>query len=64
MCCALVATDCKQHFNSDVNDANGLTQQFVTEESCGVILMEFASAAILISTFFASRKQSCQGTSI
>ncbi|GAC94923.1 hypothetical protein PHSY_002496 [Pseudozyma hubeiensis SY62] len=43
------------YFNSEVYDANGLTQQFVIEETCMVTMMEFISAAILTSTYWASR---------
>ncbi|CDR98607.1 hypothetical protein [Sporisorium scitamineum] len=45
------------YFNSEVYDANNLTQQFVTEETCMVTMMEFISAAILTSTFFATRPE-------
>ncbi|TKY88827.1 hypothetical protein EX895_002068 [Sporisorium graminicola] len=45
------------YFNSEVYDANGLTQQFVTEETCMVTMMEFISATILTSTYFASRSE-------
>ncbi|KAJ9474884.1 hypothetical protein PHBOTO_004750 [Pseudozyma hubeiensis] len=43
------------YFNSEVYDANGLTQQFVIEETCMVTMMEFISAAILTTTYWASR---------
>ncbi|SPO30763.1 uncharacterized protein UTRI_05380 [Ustilago trichophora] len=39
-------------FNSEVYDANNLTAQFVTEESCFVTMMEFISAAILTATYW------------
>ncbi|SJX64568.1 uncharacterized protein SRS1_15385 [Sporisorium reilianum f. sp. reilianum] len=45
------------YFNSEVYDANNLTQQFVTEEICMVTMMEFISAAILTSTYFATRPE-------
>ncbi|KAJ1017732.1 hypothetical protein NDA16_005051 [Ustilago loliicola] len=45
------------YFNSEVYDANNLTAQFVTEETCFVTMMEFISAAILASTYFTTRSR-------
>lgn len=45
------------YFNSEVYDANGLTQQFVIEETCFVTMMEWISAAILASTYFTTRSR-------
>ncbi|KAJ1021391.1 hypothetical protein NDA18_005628 [Ustilago nuda] len=45
------------YFNS-VYDANNLTAQFVTEETCFVTMMEFISAAILATSYFTTRTRS------
>ncbi|SPO30983.1 uncharacterized protein UTRI_05380_B [Ustilago trichophora] len=45
------------YFNSEVYDANNLTAQFVTEESCFVTMMEFISAAILTATYWTIPRQ-------
>ncbi|SOV09966.1 uncharacterized protein UDID_06473 [Ustilago sp. UG-2017a] len=46
------------YFNSEVYDANNLTAQFVTEETCFVTMMEFISAAILATSYFTTRTRS------
>ena len=46
-----------QYFNPDVYDADNLTAQFVTEESCFVTMMEVISAAMLTSTYFCTRRR-------
>ncbi|SPC63157.1 uncharacterized protein UHOD_06473 [Ustilago sp. UG-2017b] len=46
------------YFNSEVYDANNLTAQFVTEETCFVTIMEFISAAILATSYFTTRTRS------
>lgn len=46
-----------QYFNSEVYDANNLTQQFVTEETCMVTMMEFISATLIALTYFTTRSE-------
>ncbi|SPO47623.1 uncharacterized protein PSANT_05311 [Moesziomyces antarcticus] len=45
------------YFNSEVYDANNLTQQFVTEETCMVTMMEFISATLIALTYFTTRSE-------